>query len=1182
MLLIYCGNRTIHDPRTSTYNVWNISLHRALNASGTLDFTIYDDHPNSRYVYPNCEEIRVSRYDIDSDTESIIFYGRVLTTSITLHGERDILCEGELGYLMDTIVQPYSKYTSDTESVIEDLLRMHNNQVVPISDIDKRIYLDPNPGAPGSESSNWNSPYMVEHDVDGDGQITSADSRIAYNACFSDGVLGMGTIMANDTAAIGRRYSIYASAILNWSIGNTAFDYLKHHLWTSQGGEKILDFILQNFVNIHGGNLFIHHKNGNRYLTYQNINTQPNVGDKSRVSIGENIIDIQVDRSSEDRITHIIPFGAEITKTEELSVNALNGKTWLAFGDGSSVCHISNTVINDAFSDEQLNNISDGTVSYYKDQSYTGSYTSGQLNQNNKYTSNGKSYIELLTAASGMKTISMAQDSETLYKHGCHLDFSGGSGVWSQRVFDENDNTDKSVFERLYDMFGPAEIISEKPHETYAGDRVVETEEAFGMILKYDKDHPNEPLSGIRTCDFVTLFLGTNDWLNADSILGNNDLGTKYSRFRDVANTQDPSVLRQRVSTRPIEDYISYSDKTDEDGNKSGFKITMYWELRMLCMYLKACFPASNIIIFSPFGKKISITDGGTSETNKVGNKQWYRDPNASLPWYRRYSFYSKTVTDPFMMPNQNENPNGEWNRDDTASPAYNVIEYNNHKYVKVHVNGSYDRKQKTAYEITQYGRAPGVAGAGNVFGDNGAEHTRFFARGKVSEKQTVIQDGNSTEVSREYLKYISKWNSLDGHNVSYIASTNPITISTNDYENSPDIFKNPYEYLEENSYSIDYLKTAISTVVQEFGITFVDSENATNISVNNYADISEDTDPETTNTYISTALNYDNIGSMGTKKGLFGESFYDGEHLNDLGQLKMACAVRNAMIEALISNGLIDAPERLHLTGNEPDYYNLIEMDPGTDRATDRPWWHIIRMVPSSMILKTEGIYTTTGRKIHRKYTDKDPDHTVQQSGGTLYRHADAGGYSALDLTNVYGDLQNRAFNDMDFIFSGNDANLKKNIELTNELVPTTPGDPIVCSVVFDDITNKEDLLYAAGDYLMYNQRKIGTTISIKAIDMNILDPTKKRLDVGDGVIVNALRYGIIDKVFIVSSITETDNPKDTVITLKTSSALSSGREQKSSNSAYSSIDRMSDILQLFGGTFGNILSNLSSIGKG
>ena len=97
-------------------------LTQEVNKTGSFTFTIYPDHP----YYSRIEEFAgiITVYD-DADR---IFRGRIIKIEQAFRNERKVTCEGELGFLLDSIQRPY-EFKGTPEELFTKYITEHNAQV---------------------------------------------------------------------------------------------------------------------------------------------------------------------------------------------------------------------------------------------------------------------------------------------------------------------------------------------------------------------------------------------------------------------------------------------------------------------------------------------------------------------------------------------------------------------------------------------------------------------------------------------------------------------------------------------------------------------------------------------------------------------------------------------------------------------------------------------------------------------------------------------------------------------------------------------------------------------------------------------------------------------------------------------------------------------------------------------
>lgn len=125
----------LHDIRTE-HRVLNPKVTAGINKSSGFTFTIDPTHKNYNFLRKMHTTIYV--YEIYSNKrKDLVFEGRILTDDEDFNKLRAVTCEGELGYLLDSIQRP-AKYINVTpEQWMTTVLDNHNMQVTS----DKRLYM---------------------------------------------------------------------------------------------------------------------------------------------------------------------------------------------------------------------------------------------------------------------------------------------------------------------------------------------------------------------------------------------------------------------------------------------------------------------------------------------------------------------------------------------------------------------------------------------------------------------------------------------------------------------------------------------------------------------------------------------------------------------------------------------------------------------------------------------------------------------------------------------------------------------------------------------------------------------------------------------------------------------------------------------------------------------------------
>ena len=126
MYQILCNDQVIHDVRIEGLQVIDAKCTLEVNKTGSLTFSVPPTHPSYNDIHKHTSTITLLR-----DGE-VVFIGRVLNDEIDFYNIKNIECEGELAYLLDS-VQRTKQYnltgTSSIKNYLKDLISIHNSQM---------------------------------------------------------------------------------------------------------------------------------------------------------------------------------------------------------------------------------------------------------------------------------------------------------------------------------------------------------------------------------------------------------------------------------------------------------------------------------------------------------------------------------------------------------------------------------------------------------------------------------------------------------------------------------------------------------------------------------------------------------------------------------------------------------------------------------------------------------------------------------------------------------------------------------------------------------------------------------------------------------------------------------------------------------------------------------------------
>ena len=119
MWKVYCDNNLIFDSNIEGLKIFNPTLNIELNKVGSFTFTIYPS--NTHYGKLRKLKSIISVYK----KNKLVFKGRILNDTSQFHNEKQIVCESDLAFFIDT-QQRYIAQTINIGDFIDILLQDHN------------------------------------------------------------------------------------------------------------------------------------------------------------------------------------------------------------------------------------------------------------------------------------------------------------------------------------------------------------------------------------------------------------------------------------------------------------------------------------------------------------------------------------------------------------------------------------------------------------------------------------------------------------------------------------------------------------------------------------------------------------------------------------------------------------------------------------------------------------------------------------------------------------------------------------------------------------------------------------------------------------------------------------------------------------------------------------------------
>ena len=130
MYRVYCDSVLLYHSKLDNLVLFNPSVELEVNKTGSFTFTVPSDHPYYDLIHKMKSIITVYQDDY------LLFRGRVLDDEIGWHNEKAVTCEGEMAFLLDSIMRPYD-FSGSIPEYLAVLLDSHNSQV----DAEKRFVL---------------------------------------------------------------------------------------------------------------------------------------------------------------------------------------------------------------------------------------------------------------------------------------------------------------------------------------------------------------------------------------------------------------------------------------------------------------------------------------------------------------------------------------------------------------------------------------------------------------------------------------------------------------------------------------------------------------------------------------------------------------------------------------------------------------------------------------------------------------------------------------------------------------------------------------------------------------------------------------------------------------------------------------------------------------------------------
>lgn len=127
MYKVYCDDSLIYDTKIEELQIVSPKVELELNKTGSFTFTIYPQNP----YYDKLKKLKsiITVYQNDY----LLFRGRILNDEEGFYNQKQVTCEGELAFLLDSIQRPYDLTGGGQGVSVEEFFRFlienHNSQV---------------------------------------------------------------------------------------------------------------------------------------------------------------------------------------------------------------------------------------------------------------------------------------------------------------------------------------------------------------------------------------------------------------------------------------------------------------------------------------------------------------------------------------------------------------------------------------------------------------------------------------------------------------------------------------------------------------------------------------------------------------------------------------------------------------------------------------------------------------------------------------------------------------------------------------------------------------------------------------------------------------------------------------------------------------------------------------------
>lgn len=158
MYQVRCDNNIIYDLRVEDLKIISPKLSTEVNKTGTFDFIIPPQNPYYDLIKKLKSIITIYQDDIE------IWRGRVLNDKLDFYNRKQVECEGELSFLLDSIQRPY-KFQGSPNDLFNQFIQNHNLQVEEAKQFEVRnVNVPDNNNYINRDNSNYSNTWDATND----------------------------------------------------------------------------------------------------------------------------------------------------------------------------------------------------------------------------------------------------------------------------------------------------------------------------------------------------------------------------------------------------------------------------------------------------------------------------------------------------------------------------------------------------------------------------------------------------------------------------------------------------------------------------------------------------------------------------------------------------------------------------------------------------------------------------------------------------------------------------------------------------------------------------------------------------------------------------------------------------------------------------------------------------------